>query len=352
MNGLTDKFNKGIIAIVIVTLLASCGGSKGETAKGGGRPNGMFAQGYIVSPGAFSNIYTTSGTLLPNEQVDIKPEISGRVTGIHFREGASVSKGQLLVQLYDGEIKAQLEKLKAQRKLQTKTEERQKALVDIGGISQQDYEATQTQLQSIDADIAYAEAQLRATKILAPFSGHIGIRNISEGAVVTPSTVIALLQQNNPLKIDFDIPGQYVDAVRNNTEVLFSINGIQDTLIGNIMAADPGADAITRTIHVRATVPNNNNQLVAGSFANVMLPLTSSNNAILVPSQSVIPTTKDKLVAVLKDGKASMVKVVLGARTSNKVEILNGLKAGDTILTTGLMQVKDGIPVNITGITK
>lgn len=310
----------------------------------------LSAKGHVVSAGSFSDIYTASGSLLPNEQIDILPEISGRVTGIHFKEGSFVKEGQLLVQLYDQEIRAMLQKLKAQRRLQQKTEERQKSLLEIGGISKQDYETTQTQVQSIDADIALAEAQLRATKIIAPFSGNIGIRNISEGAVVTPSTVIATLQQTNTLKMDFTIPDRYSKNLNPGKEVMFSVAGVRDTLTGKITAVDPGADQVTRTIRVRATVSNPGNKLVAGSFARVLVPLESDSDAILIPSQSVIPTTKDKLVAVVRSGKVDMATVQLGARTADKVEVLNGLQPGDTILTTGLMQAKKGMGVKITEV--
>jgi len=349
MNRGKNIFWTSVVIFGMGLILTSCD-SKEEPAKGGGKPRGLAAKGYVVTPSSFSDLYIASGSLLPNEEVNILPEISGRVTGIHFNEGSSVSKGQLLVQLYDEEIKAQLQKLRAQRELQLKTQQRQQSLVDIGGISQQEFETTQTQVRSIEADIAYAEAQLRATKIIAPFSGNIGIRNISMGAVVTPATTITTLQQTHTLKMDFNIPDQYRSAVNKNKEVLFSVSGVQDTLTGTITAIDPGADAVTRTIRVRASVPNPGNKLVAGSFARVLVPLQSDSNAIMVPSQSVIPTTKDKLVAVVRNGKADLVKVILGARTNDKVEILNGLNKGDTILTTGIMQVKQGMDVTITGV--
>ncbi len=339
----------GYVMIGLGILFTACTGKK-EAPKGGGKPNMLSAKGHVVSSGSFSDIYTASGSLLPNEQIDILPEISGRVTGIHFKEGSFVKEGQLLVQLYDQEIRAMLQKLKAQRRLQQNTEERQKSLLEIGGISKQDYETTQTQVQSIDADIALAEAQLRATKIIAPFSGNIGIRNISEGAVVTPSTLIATLQQTNTLKMDFTVPDRYSKNLHPGKEVMFSVAGVRDTLTGKITAVDPGADQVTRTIRVRATVSNPGNKLVAGSFARVLVPLESDSDAILIPSQSVIPTTKDKLVAVVRNGKVDMATVQLGARTADKVEVLNGLQPGDTILTTGLMQAKDGMDVVVTGI--
>lgn len=332
--------------------LVACGGGKDEKGgKGpGGKPNNLAAEGYVVSPEVFTNEITASGSLLPNEEIEIRPEISARVTAILFKEGSRVSKGQTLVELYNADIAAQIKKLKAQRDLQVKTQERQKQLLDIGGISRQDYETTQTQVQAIEADIAYAEAQLRATRIIAPFDGTIGIRNVSVGAVVTPTSLITTLQQTHHLKMDFTIPDVYFNSIKEGKEVFFIVTGINDTLKGSVSAVDPGAESQTRTVRVRATIPNTNNQLVAGSYAQVLIPIESAPDAILIPSQAVIPTSREKQVAVVKDGKVNMVTVKLGARTSDKVEILNGLQSGDTVVLTGLMQAKPGMDVKITKV--
>ncbi|RYE21892.1 MAG: efflux RND transporter periplasmic adaptor subunit [Sphingobacteriales bacterium] len=332
--------------------IASCHGKQDEKQAKGGRPKDIKAEGYIVEPQAYQNNYTASGSLLPNEAIEIHPEISGRVTGLFFTEGTYVKKGQTLVQINDAEIRAQIQKLKAQKQLQVKLLERQKELVNIGGISQQDYETTQTNISSIDADIAFSEAQLRSTKIVAPFDGKIGIRSISLGAVISPTTLITVLQQTHQLKMDFTVPDRYRDIVKNGNEVFFSVSGSLDTLSGKISAVDPGADQTTRTIRVRAIVPNPDNKLSAGSFAHVVVPFESNNNAILVPSQAIIPTTRDKQVALVKNGKASIVTVQLGDRTAGKVEVVQGLQAGDTVITTGIMQVKPGMDVKITKLNR
>jgi membrane fusion protein (multidrug efflux system) len=347
------KSNKFLIAVTYCLLsvcFVACVQKKKEVTTRSKKFNNLRAEGYVVVPQTFSNTYTASGSLLPNEQIDIHPEVSGRVTNIFFKEGSMVKKGQMLVQIYDGEIKANIRKLQAQKQLQQKMQERQRQLLNIGGISRQEYESTQTQVRSFEADIASAQAQLRATKIIAPFNGTIGIRNISVGAIVSPTTLITTLQQVHPLKMDFTIPDQYRRSVKNGKEVFFSVTGLNDTLSGKIVAIDPGADPATRTVKVRAVIPNPSGRLVAGSFAQVIIPLQSDNNAILIPSQAVIPTTKDKKVAVVKEGKAKLVVVHLGERTNDKVEVLDGLQSGDTIVLTGLMQVKPGMKVKITKV--
>lgn len=352
MNLSLNKFFTFPVALALMTGLFSCTGKKPDpaAAKGAGGPKTLKAEGYVVRTESFDNQYVTSGSLLPNEQVEVHPEISGRVTAILFKEGSRVRKGQTLVQLNNADILANIRKLKAQRQLQVNTLQRQKELLNIGGISRQDYESTETQIASIDADIAYQQEQLRKTSITAPFDGTIGLRGISVGAVVSPTTIVASLQQVHPLKMDFAVPEQYRDLIQPGLPVKFAVTGSLDTFSGKIAAVDPGADVNTRAIRARAIVPNPDNKLTSGAFANVVIPFASDNNAILIPSQAVIPTTKDKKVAVVRNGKAEMAVVQLGTRTEDKVEILNGLQAGDTILTTGIMQVKAGMQVQVTKV--
>ncbi|OSZ81692.1 hypothetical protein CAP35_00030 [Chitinophagaceae bacterium IBVUCB1] len=338
----------GFIFLLMAIALIGCKNSHDENASAKGKPKELNAEAYIAVPQPFSSELAASGSLIANEEIDIHPEISGRVTGIYFKEGCHVRKGQLLVQLFDGEIKAQIQKLKSQQKLQQNILNRQEELLKIGGISKQDYETTETQIASINADIAYAEAQLRSTRIIAPFDGTIGIRSISEGAVISPATVISALQQTHQLKIDFNVPEQYLKSINIGNTVHFSVSGRTDTLTGKIAAIDAGAEAGTRTVKVRAIVPNKDSKLIAGSFANVIIPIKSEADAILIPSQAVIPTTKEKKVARIKNGKVDMAVVKLGQRTSDKVEILQGLAAGDTIILTGLMQAKPGMDVKVT----
>jgi membrane fusion protein (multidrug efflux system) len=353
MHFFLNKFLPAFVGLAVLAGTTSCGSKKKEEAangKKGGAPKTLRAEGYVVKPDYYASTYTASGSLLPNEEVDIHPETAGRVTNIFFKEGTVVHKGQILVQLYDADIKASIQKLRAQRALQVKILDRQEELVKIGGISRQDYETAQTQIQSTDADIAYQQALLAKTKIVAPFDGRIGIRNISPGAVITTTTLVATLQQTHPLKIDFTVPDEYRSKLENGMKVQFTVDGRLDTLSGTISALDPGADMSTRTLRVRAQVPNADGKLTAGSFAHVVIPFASENNAILIPTQAVIPTTRDKKVAVVKAGKVNLSTVILGDRTPDKVLVLQGVNPGDTIITTGLMQVKQDMEVKITKV--
>ena len=342
-------FSALLVATVTASLLTSCSDKKKEAdaAKPSG-PKILNAEGIVVKTSVFQSDYTASGTLLANEEVNIMPEVQGRIISISFSEGSPIKQGQVLARLFSDDIRAQIQKLKAQRELQVKIRDRQAELLNIGGISKQEYETTTTQIQAIDADIAYAESQLRKTSVIAPFSGRAGIRNVSNGAIVTPATVITTLQQTTTLKMDFNIPEQYRDEVVQGKKVTFTVAGRQDTFTANIIAVEPAANAATRTLRVRSAVDNKAGKLGPGAFSHIIVPFGKNEDALLIPSQSIIPTNRDKVVAVIKGGKATLVPVQIGARTEDKVEIIRGLAAGDTILTTGIMQVKPGMDVKVT----
>ncbi len=336
--------------ILLATILtaASCKDKNNNADKAAAnKPKILTAQGFVTRLTDYAPVYTASGSLLPNESIEIHPEVNGRVTGIFFHEGSHVRKGQLLLQLNDADVVAQIRKLQAQRSLQQTTQNRQEALLKIGGISRQDYDATRTGIQGLDADIAASQVSLSRLRIVAPFDGVIGLRNVSPGAIVSPATVVASLQQTSPLKMDFAIPDQYRNQLALGQTVHFTVDGNLDTMQGKIAAIEPGADAMTHTVRARAIVQNTDGKLVPGSFAHVKIPFGTAGQTMLIPSQAVIPTTRDKKVAVVRNGKAELLTVVTGDRTADQVQILSGLRPGDTVLITALMQVKQGTEVQV-----
>lgn len=341
-----------ILSLILVAYgMTGCGGNNNTKVKKGGS-SALQAEVIVVKSAPLQSTYQSSGTILPNESVQVFPEVAGRVTAIYFSEGTAVTKGSLLVQLYDEDIKAQIRKLLAQKQLQQTTKERQDELLTIHGISRQEYDETSTQLAAIEADIAYYETLSRRLQIRAPFNGRIGLRNISLGAVVSPTTLITDIQQVDPVKLDFPLPDQYKDIVPKGSEVQFTVTGIPDTLSAKIIAMDPAANASTRTVTYRAQAPNKNQQLVPGAYANVFIQLNRSETAITIPSQCVIPTNRDKRVAVVRQGKAEIIPVKTGMRLVATIEITSGLKVGDTVLTTGIMQVKPGMDIKVTKVNE
>ncbi|WP_160712539.1 efflux RND transporter periplasmic adaptor subunit [Chitinophaga solisilvae] len=337
-------------AIVIFLVYKKIAGSKqaakaqqGASAKGAGPAKAPVTDAWIVKTSALAQAIEASGTLQSNEEVEIKPEINGRIIQLYFKEGTNVRKGDLLVKLYDEDLRAQLEKLKLQQQLARTTLERQENLLKINGISRQDVDVTRNQVSAYGADIEYTLTQLQKTSLRAPFSGKLGLRNVSEGAIVSSATIITTLQQIDPLKMDFAVAEKYRNVIKNGDHVNFTVAGDRNQYAGSIYAIDPKIDLTTRTVKLRAIIPNNNGHLFPGSFAKVNITLKDLPDALMIPSQAVIPGTRDKKVIVADSGKAKFVIVETGIRTENDVQITNGLKPGDTVITTGILQLKPGM---------
>lgn len=320
------------------------GGAAAGAGRGGGAGRPILVDAYVVTPIKLDENIEASGTLQSNEEVELKPEITGRITKIFFKEGAKVGKGTLLIKLYDGDILAQIRKLELQQQLAKTTLTRQQQLLKINGISQQDVDVTSNQVSAYSADIEYNRAQLQKTEIRAPFSGTLGLRNVSEGAIVGPTTIMTTLQQLDPLKIDFASPEKYKNAIRKGDPVTFTVAGDTVKYRGSIYAIDPKIDLATRSVKIRAIVPNPTGRLFPGSFAKTTIQLKDNPNAIMIPSQAVIPGTRFKQVIVADSGKAKFVNVETGVRNENNVQITDGIQVGDTVITTGILQLKPGMP--------
>lgn len=324
----------------------------GNESKSAGGPKALTVDGYIASTEQLDNAIETSGTLQSNEEISLQSEINARVVKIYFKEGQIVPKGTLLIKLYDADLSAQVLKVKTQRQLAQKSLERLQYLLEREGVSKQEVDVAQSQVDAFDADMAVAKAQLQRTEIRAPFSGKIGLRYVSEGAIVTPTTVIASFQQTNPLKVDFSIPEKYTDKVKVGDVVSFNVSSESKAYEGKVYAIEPKIDLATRTVKLRALVPNGANQIRPGQFAQVKLRLGQTPQALMVPSQAIIPGTKDKQVVISRQGKASYQTVETGTRTDTKVQILSGIQAGDTVITTGILQIKPDQALKIRSVKK
>ena len=307
----------------------------------------LAVTGYIVKTVKLSNQIETSGTLLAAEQVELQPEISGKITGISFKEGSYVKKGSLLVKLKDDDLQAQLKKLTIQKKIAEKTEERMKQLLSVNGVGQQEYDNASLELNNIKADIEIVQTQIIKTEIKAPFSGNIGLRNVSIGAFISPATVVSSIQSKDSLKIDFYIPEKYSLLVRNGDKIRFKLDASNDIYFGKVYAIESKIDESTRSVLVRAIYDNRKTDLQPGSFAKVFLDLKDIPETMMIPSQSIIPEAKGKKVAVFKNGKSIFKKVITGIRNESEVQILDGLNVGDTVITTGILYIKPDIKIKI-----
>lgn len=339
-----------VAALVAVTLVNKCGkGNAPAGAPGGpGAMGPMAVTGIVVVPQRIDDHALTTGSLLANNSVDLRNEVAGRLTHLYFKEGERVEVGALLVKINDDDLQAQLRKLTLEKEMAAKTEGRQKDLLNVNGISQQDYDAALNNVNALQADIDVVKAQIAKTEVRAPFSGTVGLRNVSEGAYLAAFTTIATLQQLDPMKLEFTLPERYRDRLKTGDSVSFHIESSAKAFSGAIYAFEPMVDAATRSVKVRASCRNNGRQLLPGSFAKVEVPLQRMDDALMVPTQAVIPELRGQKVMVSRNGKATPVKVGLGLRNDTTVQVTSGLQAGDTVLITGIMQVRPDMPVKVT----
>lgn len=304
--------------------------------------------GIVLKPQVFADNLSLSGSIEANEQIEIRSEVSGVVESINFSEGSTVSQGQVLFKVNDIELRAQLAKTKTAQALAAENERRAKLLLQKEAISQEEYDIASADFQSAKAETQLISAQLAKTSVRAPFSGKIGLRYISKGTYVTPTTVVANLVNTSQLKITFSIPEKYAPQMKVGNTLSFTTSDSKDTYYAKIYAIEPGVETTTRTLKMRAIAQNPDGKLLPGTFANVALPLDKINDALLVPTEALIPIQNGKKIFIAKNGKAKEIIVETGARTNRNVLITSGLKAGDTVLTSGVMSLKEDSPVKVT----
>lgn len=321
-------------------------GSQGPIGKGG--PSKVT--GFVTSAKALDNKLFSSGTIKAFEEVMLMPEVSGKLMQINFKEGTNVTKGTLLAKINDSDLQAQLSKLNLQLKLAKEKEARLNALLGIKGVSQEEYDAAINQVKTISADIEFNKAQIAKTEIRAPFDGKIGLRQVSEGSFVNSATIIASMQQTHQLKIDFTVPEKYASIVVPGNMVNFTVDNINQTFTARVEAIEPKIDAQTRNITIRAIYNNDKAYIYPGSFARIELIANKKLDAILIPTEAIIPELKGKKVFVNRNGKAMPVSVKTGLRNDAMIEITEGLKVGDTVITTGMMALKPESEIIITQI--
>ncbi|WP_295334765.1 efflux RND transporter periplasmic adaptor subunit [Flavobacterium sp.] len=348
------KIKNLVIAIIVIAL----GGmiayritkNKAESDKGNdksGKKPATPVTFYVVKGQDFSNTISLSGSIEANEQIDIRSEVSGIVETIAFTEGSAVNKGQVLFKVNDIELRAQLAQAKTKESLASENERRAKLLLQKEAISQEEYDIASADYRTAKAQTQLIQAQIGKTTVRAPFSGKIGLRSISPGTYVTPTTLIAKLVSTNPLKITFSIPEKYATEISKNNTITFTVPNVKETFTAKIYALEPAIEATTRTLQIRALTDNSNGKLLPGTFANIELPLKNIKDAIIIPTEAIVPIQDGKKVFIANNGKAKEVKVETLTRTDKAVVITSGLKIGDTVLTSGVMSLKDEADIKI-----
>jgi membrane fusion protein (multidrug efflux system) len=337
-------------------LISSCKSnddSPQASARGNARNRGpMEVQGFVVQPRSVSETVEVAGTLLPAEETQIRSELNGRIVQLNIQEGSIVPKGTLLVKLFDQDLKAQLNKLQVQLKIAEKTVERQKELLDIKGISQQDYDLSALTADNLRADIESVKIQISKTEIRAPYEGQVGLRNVSMGSYLGPSDIVTTLRDISQLKLEFAVAEKYAQNISKGYRVRFKVDGGTLDHEAEVIATEGNVDPTTRTLRIRALVKGKSKELVPGVFARVNLQLGQDSEALMIPTQAVIPQARNKQVIVLRRDTVIFKIVETGIRDSAYVQVLSGLTAGDTVITTGLMSLRPSIKVRVTSVNR
>jgi len=301
----------------------------------------------VVKPQPADALADVVGTLLPAEEVELRPEVPGKIIELNFSEGSLVHKGQLLVRLKDDDLEAQIRKTKLQLDIAEKDEFRKRKLLEIQGISQEEYDAALNLVNTLRADRDLLKARLDQMRIYAPFDGKIGLRSVSPGAYVSTSTVIATLQQTNPMKLEFSVPERLAYGVVSGKTVSFTIGDSETVYSGKIYATEPGIDPSTRSLKARALVTNPEGKLMTGSFARINLLLEHFPEAFVIPAQALVPKLNGQMVYLVKNGLCKSSDVNVTMRTDSSVVVTSGLKTGDSVIISGLLQVRVNAPVNV-----
>jgi membrane fusion protein (multidrug efflux system) len=305
---------------------------------------------FYVDYGPLKNSISLSGSLLPNEETDVRSEVSGRIDQLNFSESSRVAKGKLLVRIDDAEWRAQLAKAKSQLELAQKDKERKGKLLEAKGLSQEEYDQSVSRVQELQAEVQLIQSRLRNAEIYAPFTGQIGLRYVSPGAYVTQGQILAKLVQTDPIKIEFGVPQRYAGFIKEGMEIHFKMDGSDSNFVAKIYAFEARIDAATRTLNVRARCDNAQGILIPGAFAEVNLVLADVTDAIMIPTSALVPQIRGQKVFLLENGLAQSMDVLTGLRTETEIQVTKGLAKGDTLITTALLALKDGTPVKVRNV--
>ena len=327
-----------LLVILIISGLHVPGNKKKKDKKDAASIS--FIEGHVVTPSVVDETIGISGTLMPFEETVLMPEMPGRVVMLNLPEGQFVKKGTMLVKIFDLDLQAQLKKTQTQYEIGKQILERQAELLKVDGISQVEYDQQALLVESTKNDIDLLIAQISKTAVLAPYDGVIGLRNISLGAQVTQSTPLATIRESDKLKLDFAVPGKYSSMIHSGTKVNFTVEGDSTTYHAEVMATEEGIEFNTRNLKARAIVTSHAPTLTPGAYANVSLRLNENHNALMIPTQAIIMKERNKSVIVSRGGKAVFVPIQTGVRKAGTLEVTQGLNAGDTVVTTGVLFIK------------
>ncbi|HNQ61779.1 MAG TPA: efflux RND transporter periplasmic adaptor subunit [Bacteroidia bacterium] len=343
-------FFLAIVFIAVVLYINKCNTPENKTATGNrsGNKPAMLVNGFVSRASAITDNINVTGSLLSNQEILIRNEIAGKLDKIYFNEGAFVREGELLAKINDDDLRARLTKLRLEEDLNELVEGRQKDLLIVDGVSKEEYDRALNALQLVKAEISLLQVQISKTEIRAPFSGVLGLQQVNEGAYLPQYSAIVSLQDISPIKLEFSVPEKYLSMISVSQEVSFTLQSSNTTFTAGIYAKEPKVDPETRSLIMRAKAANPDGKLSPGSFASVNVPLRTIPDALMIPSQAIIPELKGYKLFVLRNGLAKPGKVEIGIRNDSTVQITSGIQPGDTVLIDGIMQLRPDMPVKVT----
>jgi membrane fusion protein (multidrug efflux system) len=311
------------------------------------KPNIVYTpvDGVVVQPGEVSEELEVTGTLVANQQVDIVSELTRKIVRVNVKEGSKVAKGTLLFQLDDADLQAQLERYRQQEKLALLNEERLKDLIANEAIAQQDYDQAATNLKVLQAQIRELQVTIDKTRITAPFNGQIGIINVHPGSVVSVNTILTDIEDNSLIKVDFSVPEKYTNVISPGSVHTFTIASDEKQYKTKVIARAASLSQNTRTLLVRSETTNPEGRLLPGQSARLKLSLSTSSEALSVTSNALIPSSQGYSVYVSRKNAVQAVPVQIGQRNEGSVVIIDGLQKGDTVITSNLLRLVPGSPV-------
>lgn len=312
-----------------------------------GERKALNVNAYVLHPQMLTDEYVTTGLILPDEEVSLSFETSGKIVDITFTEGTTVHRGQLLAKVNDKPLQAQLKRLEAQLDLARNRVYRQEQLLKKDAASQEAYEEAKTSLATLEAEIEGVKVNIGLTELRAPFDGVIGLRQVSVGAYATPSTVVASLTKIQPLKVEFSVPERYASQIKKGVNMDFTVEGQQHAFHAQVYAVESSVNRDQHVFTARGLYANSDRRLLPGQYASILLKKEEIPDALVIPSESIVPEMGVDKVFCYRSGKAMPVDVVAGIRTAGEVQILSGLQEGDTIITSGTLQLRMGLPVTL-----
>ncbi|NIO43755.1 MAG: efflux RND transporter periplasmic adaptor subunit [Burkholderiales bacterium] len=321
-----------------------------QTAAAPTKPMALPVKAELVKVGPVVDEVTAVGSLLSNEAVMIRPEIDGRIAGLHFSEGQRVSEGQRLVTIDGSEYQAQLAAVKAELRTEKQRHTRAEELYQQKFITKEALDVQAGAVERLQARVREAQVRVDKTTIRAPFAGVVGLREVSPGAYVKAGDNIVSLGNSYTIKVDFRIPEVHLSKIKPDQPIAVRVDAFpEQEFRGQVYAIQPAIDKETRTVLMRARIPNDDLKLRPGMFARVALTIETRPNAISVPEQALWPQGKDNFVFKVVDQKAILTKVELGNRRPGEVEIIDGLAPGDMVVTEGQIKLRNGAPVTVMG---